>query len=79
MTICPLTAYKTVATYFNMENVLNNTFEMEQVFSPATILLLKNESIFYVQEVYSLMLGRCFMITRYESLTIWLNAHTLLE
>ena len=64
MTICPLNAYKTKGTFFNMENVLNNTLEMDKVFSPATLILLKNESVYSVRDIYSLILGRCFMVTK---------------
>ena len=65
ITVCPLTAFKAKGTFFNMETVLNNTFEMEQVFSPNTIKMLKNESLYSVKEVHSVLLGRCFMVTRY--------------
>ena len=66
MTVCPLTGYKAKGKFFNMENYLNNTFEKEQVFSPNTIEMLKNESLYSVKEVYSILLGRCFRVTRYE-------------
>ena len=65
LTVCPLTSYKAKGKYFYMENVLNNTFEKEEVFSPLTLKMLKNESEFSVKEVYSLMLGRCFTVTRF--------------
>ena len=64
MTICPHTAYKTKGTFFNMENVLKNTFEKEEIFSPATIRLLKNESVYSVKDVFSVLLGRCYMVTK---------------
>ena len=63
--LCPITSYKTKGAFFNMETVLNNTFAMEKVFSPTTIKMLKNESVYSVKDVFSVLLGRCYMVTRH--------------
>ena len=65
LTLCPITSYKTKGSFFNMETVLNNTFAMEKIFSPTTIKMLKNESVYSVKDVFSVLLGRCFMVTRH--------------
>jgi hypothetical protein len=54
MTICPLTAYKNKGSFFNMENVLNNTYGQDQLFAPSTIFkFIVKQSKFIINNIYN--------------------------
>ena len=64
LTVCPLPGFKTRGKYYNLKTYLNNTFDLDEVFVRSTVESLKNKTGLYrVKEVYTLLLGRCYMVT----------------
>jgi len=59
------------------EAVKNNSFSAEDVFDPQFLKTLKNESLFWMKEFYSIYYGTCFTICSLEKVparnTVGLN------
>jgi hypothetical protein len=62
LTVCPFQGYKIKNTLFAGSDFTKNTFAMEEIFSERTLQELNNKSLYEVQEIKTMILGRCYTI-----------------
>ena len=63
LTACPWEAFKQKGFYFTEENYLKRTFELDEIFILKDEYYdLTNRSMFYIEEIRSVLHGRCYMI-----------------
>ena len=64
ITFCPLPAFRTKGNFYNMDVSLNNTYGIDDVFEEATVeQLMFNTSFYKHEEVYTILTGRCHMVS----------------
>ena len=62
LTFCPESGYKNVHTFHkDIVSYDEDTFGKEDIFTNKTYLEFRNESKWFVKEIYTVMLGRCTM------------------
>jgi hypothetical protein len=68
ITACPWNAFRKRGLYFKREVFMRQTFEREEIFYNASGVNLYDESLYYVEEIHSIFLGRCYMACQLKSL-----------
>ena len=61
ITVCPWNAFRKRGLYFKRADYISQTFEKEEIFYNDSGVDLYNESLYYVEEIHSIFLGRCYM------------------
>ncbi len=62
ITFCPIKAFKHWGLYYDEKSYLENTYRLEEIFQNETLLLIKNNTNFYIKEFHTLFLGTCHTI-----------------
>jgi len=67
ITICPIDAFRKRGFFYRKDEFQKQTFKKEEIFhtrdySEASEAIVFNESIFSIEEIQSVFLGRCFVV-----------------
>ena len=68
LTACPWNAYRERGLFFKKDDFMRQTFEKEEIFYNASFVDLYNESLYYIEEISSIHLGRCYMVCHLKPL-----------
>jgi len=61
VTACPWSAFRERGFYFKKDEFSKQTYKKDDIFFNASIAALYNLSLFSVEEINSIFLGRCYM------------------
>lgn len=64
ITLCPGLAWKSPGPFLGPDDFLQKTFTWSEIFHPKTLKVLKNESLFHIEETYSSYNGLCFTLQK---------------
>ena len=59
---CPWSAFKNPGLHYSTEIFKKSTFEKEEIFMNITDLSPFNESLYEIEEIKSVFMGRCYMV-----------------
>jgi len=63
LTLCPLPAYKKKGIFYDNSTFMENTFSMDELFVESALKYVQNMKLFSIKTIYSMLLGRCYMIS----------------
>ena len=62
MTFCPWPVYRTKGFHFQKEDFNKNTFDLEDMFHPVMLSVLKDEALVQIKTIWSIFYGKCFTV-----------------
>ena len=62
VTACPWSAFKNPGLHYSTEIFKKSTFDKEEIFMNITDLSPFNESLYEIEEIKSVFMGRCYMV-----------------
>ena len=64
ITLCPGPGWKSPGPFLTQEDFEKNTFAWEEVFHPKTLQILRNDSLFQLEETFAYYYGICFTMKK---------------
>ena len=62
LTFCPLNGFKSRQFNYENETFTKETFSEEEIFSDVNLTSFRNRSLFYIEEIKGVFIGRCYMV-----------------
>ena len=71
LTICPALAWKSREVITNQNTLKSKSFTLEDIFSPNTLKIITNQTLFFMKESYTTYNGMCYTIRKLLPVTAY--------